>query len=176
MNAKYSVGFFILAGAAWAADSSSPLDLKPGMWEHTSTLQVSGAPAIPEAVLAKMTPEQRAMIEARFKERTSQIPKTTVTKRCISKEDLSKPLQFGEDRGACVRSMESSSAGRQEIRIECVLAGVKTHGTIRIEAVDSEHVKVATQIVSGDGPSAMKINSTGTGKWIGAGCAGEPPK
>jgi len=41
--------------ASWAADQS--LDIKPGLWDVASTIQVSGLPPIPN--LDQMTPELR---------------------------------------------------------------------------------------------------------------------
>jgi hypothetical protein len=57
-----SLGFaFLFCGAAWAADNVQPLDVKLGLWESTTTMEHSGAPPIPAEVLARLSPEQRAM-------------------------------------------------------------------------------------------------------------------
>ena len=140
------------------------------------TTQTSGAPPIPPELLAKMTPEQKAMLEARMKTGMQQGPKTTVTKHCFTKEDLNKALNFGDQKGSCQRTVVSSSSSKQEIRIECSNAGIKASGTIRIEATDPEHVKVSSQISSGDGSHTMNINATGTSKWVSDTCSSEPKK
>lgn len=176
MTARYWLGLIFLAGAASAADTVTPLDVRLGLWENTMTVQMSGAPPIPPDLLAKMTPEQKAMLEARMKERGSQGPKTTVTKHCLTKEDLTKALTFGGQKGSCQPTIVSSSSRKQEIRIECSSAGIKSSGTIRIEAIDPEHVKISSQITSGDGSHAMNINATGTGKWVGAACGSDAEK
>ena len=176
MTIKYLFGFVLLAGAACGADSVPPLDVRPGMWEGTMTTQTSGAPPIPPELLAKMTPEQKAMLEARMKAGTSQGPKTTVAKHCLTKEDLSKGLNFGDEHGSCQRTMVSSSSSKQELRIECSNAGIKSRGTIRIEALDAEHVKISSQITSGDGAHTMTINANGTGKWVSDGCTSDTKK
>ena len=49
----------------WAAE---PLNVKLGQWETTTTMQLSGMPAIPPEALAQMTPQQRQMIEDRMRE------------------------------------------------------------------------------------------------------------
>lgn len=171
ITAKYSLILSLLAGAAWAADAP-PLDVKPGMWEGTTTYETSGAPPIPAEILAKMTPEQKAMLEARMK----QGPKTTVDKHCMTKEDLSKGLSYGDDHGSCQHTVVNGSSTKQEIRMECNNAGVKGSGTIRVEAMDPEHMKFSLQMTSGDGTHAMKINATGTRKWLGAGCTSDTKK
>ena len=176
MNTKYAIGLVLLAGAACAADSVPALDVRPGMWEGTMTTQTSGAPPIPPELLAKMTPDQKAMLEARMKTGMSQGPKTVVTKHCLTKEDLNKALNFGDEKGSCQRTVVNASSSKQEIRIECSNAGIKARGTIRIEVVDPEHVKVSSQIASGDGSHTMNINTTGTGKWVSGTCTSEPKK
>ena len=176
MTTKYAFGLVLLASAAWAADAPPPLDIRPGMWEGTMTTQMSGAPPIPPELLAKMIPEQKAMLEARMKTRESQGPKTTVRKQCLTKEDLQKPLKFGDDNGSCLRTVVNASSSKQEIRIECSNAGIKASGTIRIEAIDPEHMKVSSKITSSDGSHTMNIDATGTGKWLSATCTSEPKK
>jgi hypothetical protein len=176
ITARYALGFALLAGAAWAADAPPTLDVRPGMWEATTTTETTGVPPIPPEILAKMTPEQKAMLEARMKAGTSQGPKTTVNKHCITKEELNKGLTFGDDHGSCKRTVVNGSSSKQEIRIECGNAGIKGSGTIRIEAIDPEHVKFSVQVTSGDGSHAMKINTTGTSKWLSAPCTSDEKK
>jgi len=172
MTSKYALGLTLLAGAAWAADAPPTLNVRPGMWEGTTTYETSGAPPIPPEILAKMTPEQKAMLEARMK----QGPKTSVHKHCVTKEDLNKGLSFGDDHGSCQRTVVSGSSTKQEIRMECNNAGVKGSGTIRIEAADPEHLNFSLQMTSGDGTHAMKINATGTSKWLSAACTSDEKK
>ena len=146
------------------------------MWEVTTTMETTGVPPIPPEILARMTPEQKAMLESRMKAGATQGPKTEVRKHCISKEDLNKGLSFGGERGTCQRTLVSGTSHKQEIRIECGNAGIKSTGTIRIEAVDSEHAKFSVQITSGDGEHTMKINTTGTSKWVGGQCTSDEKK
>ena len=71
------------------AQDIRPLDAKVGLWESSTTTEMSGRampamPQIPEAALARMTPEQRAKMEAMMKSRAGGTPMTT--KVCITKE------------------------------------------------------------------------------------------
>ncbi|HXM42844.1 MAG TPA: DUF3617 domain-containing protein [Bryobacteraceae bacterium] len=176
MTAKYVCGCVLLAVAAWAADAVTPLDIRPGSWEGTMTTQRSGSPPIPPELLSKMSPDQQAALEAQMKARGSQAPQTTVRKQCVRKEDLQKPISFGDDRGSCQRTIVSASSTKQEFRIECTNAGIKASGRVHIEAVDAEHIKFTSSIAAGDGAHSMKINTTGTGKWVGAECSSESKK
>ena len=175
MTARYALGFVLLAGAAGAADAPPPLDVRPGMWEATTTSETTGVPPIPPEILARMTPEQKAMLEARMKQGVSP-GKTTVRKHCITKEEINKGLTFGDDHGSCQRTVVSGSSSKQEIRIECSNSGIKATGTIRIEAIDPEHVKFSVQVTSGDGAHSMKINTAGNSKWVSAPCTSDEKK
>ncbi len=145
----------------------SAVNVKTGLWETTVTVERSGVPPIPAEVLARLTPEQRARLE----ERTG--GKATVRKHCLKREELDKPLAFGNDekeKSSCNRTIVTSSRSKQEFRIECTSGGMKQNGTVRIEAVDSENVKGSTQMSVANGTHTMNVNATFNGKWIGAAC------
>ena len=110
---------FLWALPSWTADAVQPLDVKPGLWETTTTTEMGGMPPMPADVLAKMTPEQRAKMEAAMKARAAQGAKTTTRRTCWTKEELSKPLTFGDDDKSCQRTIISSSRSKQEGHLEC---------------------------------------------------------
>jgi hypothetical protein len=166
-----SLGFALLfCSMALAAESLQPLDVKLGLWESTTTMEHSGAPPIPEEVLAKLTPEQRAKIEERAKASAQQGPKTTTRKSCIKKEDLEKAMAFGNNDNRCHRTILTSSSSKLELRIECGAGTMKTNGDVHVEAIGSEHVKGSVQMTVGDGTRSMKMNSTFESKWLGPVC------
>ena len=70
MTREFLPGIALFAAmSAWAAGTIQPLDMKPGLWEITLTVRSSGRPPMPPEVVAKLTPEERARIEAKAKER-----------------------------------------------------------------------------------------------------------
>jgi len=171
MKINVSLGFmFLLCGHMPAADTVQPLDVKLGLWESTSTMEHSGAPPIPDELLARLTPEQRAKIEERAKASAQQGPKTTTRKNCVKKDDLDKAMAFGNDDKTCHRTILSSSSSKLEFRMECAAGTMKSNGTVRIEAISSEHVKGSVQMNIGEGTRSMKMNSTFESKWLGPVC------
>lgn len=171
MKINVSLGFaLLLCSAAWAADTVQPLDVKLGLWESTTTMEHSGAPPIPDEVLARLTPEQRAKIEERAKASAQQGPKTTTRKSCVKKEDLEKAMAFGNNEKTCHRTILASSSSKLEFSMECGAATMKSNGTVKIEAISSEHVKGSIQMTIGDGARSMKMNSTFESKWLGPAC------
>jgi Protein of unknown function (DUF3617) len=122
-----------------------------------------------QEMLDKMTPEQRAKMEAMMKARGTQGPRTTVRKHCVKKEDLDKP--FGNENKSCKPTVVSSSATKQEIHVDCDIAGGKQVGTLKFEAVDSSTVKGSTQMTTSNGGRTMNVNSAFSAKWLGPACA-----
>src|SRR5581483_11215497 len=77
----------LLGSAAWG--EKLPFNVKTGLWETTSTLPMS-----PE-LLAKLTPEQRARVEAALKgEANNGKPTTRTYKSCLTKEQLDRGTAF----------------------------------------------------------------------------------
>ena len=166
---KIAAGLFLLAPLIFAADYK-PLDVKTGLWENTMTTQMTGMPPIPDELLAKMSPEQRARMEEARKAREAKGAQTSTHKSCITKEDLNKPLNFGDDKGACTRTFTTSTSTRQEIHMECAMGNIKSSGDVKIEALNSETVKGTGQMSSTGGGPGMKMNMTFSGKWLGSDC------
>jgi Spy/CpxP family protein refolding chaperone len=157
-----------LVCAAVCAAQTTPLNVKTGEWESTMTNETSGQLPIPQDMLDKMTPEQRAKMEAMMKARGMQGPRTTVTKHCVKKEDLDKP--FANENKSCKQTVLNSSASRQEIHMECELGGGKQSGTLKLEAVDSSTVKGSMQMTASNAGRTMNVNSTFSAKWLGPAC------
>jgi hypothetical protein len=159
-----------MSSTLWAADFR-PLDVKTGEWESTMTGQTSGQPPIPDEVLNRLTPEQRAKMEAAMQARGTRGPKTTVNKSCLTKDQLDKAFNLGdESTKACTRALVTSSGSKQEIHLECTREGMKSSGTIKVEAIDSENVKGSMQMAMTNGDRTMNMNYTFAAKWIGPAC------
>jgi hypothetical protein len=167
---KQCFGLMVLMCAAAFAADVAPLDVKAGEWETTVNTQGAGAiaaAAIPPDVLSKMSPDQRAKVEAALKQANQ--PKTTVSRKCVKKEDLSKPLTLGNNR-TCKETLVDSSRTKQEVHVDCDDKGGKVSGTVRVEALSSENIKVDMQFTVAMNGQTMSMNNTATAKWLGAAC------
>src|SRR5579872_2888590 len=106
---------FLLLSAAllapltvWAADDIKPFDGKPGLWETNSTIEMSGMPGMPAGMpqippeqLAKMTPQQRAQVEAMIKSRmgaASGAPQTNTSKVCMTADSFKNAMNMSQNR------------------------------------------------------------------------------
>ena len=159
----------LFGAAAWAADPT-PLNVKPGQWETTITSETAGQLPIPQEMLDKLTPEQRARMEQAMKARAGKGATTRTDKRCVTKDQLDRPFNPVADRQSCKLTVLASSRSKQEIQMDCEAAGGKQTGVFRIEAADSENVKGAFQMTASNGGRTMNMNSTFSAKWLGEAC------
>ncbi len=171
---KYLPGAALLAGmlvpAMWAADSLTPLSIKPGEWEMTRTTQTTGAPPIPAELLDKMTPEQKARMDAAMKARAAKGATTKTDRRCITKEDLNKPFVL-DDQKSCKPTIFTSNGSMEDFRLDCNIEGMKATSKIHVVAESSESMKATADTNATDGTHTMNVQGTVTGKWIGPVCS-----
>jgi hypothetical protein len=165
----FSLVFALASCSLLSAADFRPLDVKTGQWETTLTGQTTGMPPIPDEVLNRMTPEQRAKMQAAMQARSG--GKTTVNKSCLTKDKLDKPFYTGdENTKSCSSILVTSSGSKQEIRLECNRENMKSSGTIKVEAVDSGTVKGSMQMAVTNGEHTMNMNYMFAAKWIGPVC------
>jgi hypothetical protein len=139
------------------------------MWETTMNTQFTGLPPIPPEVLARLNPDQKAKMEAALKAQGGLAPRSTTSKGCLKKEDLEKPMAFGgSEQRACSPTIVSSTPSKMVAQIDCTQN--QTKGTVTVEALNSESVKMTAQMAAGEGGRAMNMTMTGTSKWLGAVC------
>ncbi len=146
------------------------LDVKTGQWETTVTGQMTGMPTIPPEALAQLTPEQRAKVESAMGARGA---KPMVSTHCRTKEMLNQAWNTGQVTKACAVTVTTSSSNKQEAHMECNQNGTKMNGSVKVEAVDSEHIRGSFQMTAAGpdaGGHAMSMNYTFTSKWLGAAC------
>jgi len=170
--------FFLLlmalcSSSVWAADKIVPPNIRTGLWEITETHAMTGMPpmpAIPPEALARMTPEQRAQMEAHMKDSFGGGPKTTTRKDCITKEKLEKNAAFEENRNECTRTVLSSSSTMTEMKIHCTGKEMSSDGTVKYEALTPESVKGTVRMVMTGHDRTMHMDMDFTSKYLGPVC------
>jgi hypothetical protein len=147
--------------------AAQPFNVKTGLWEVTSSSQMSG---MPQMDMSSLTPDQRTRMEAAMKKGDLSAPRTTRT--CMTKEKI-ETLSF-QDKDmdpSCTRTSISNTPSLVEFKVECT-GDRKMSRTMRFEAVDPQNVK-ATIKMNGEGAGRpMNINTTLIAKWISPDCGG----
>lgn len=145
-----------------------PLNVKPGLWETTVSRKMTGEMPIPAGMLDKLSAEQRARLEQRMKSNSGE--STSTSKSCVTKEDLEKSPNFGQGKGECTYTIQTSTSTEAKGKYTCATEGMNATGALDIVVVTQESVKgTAHGTVSGGGHD-MQTDSTFTSKWVSANC------
>ena len=159
--------------AARAQEKLTPLNVKLGLWESTNTITMSGMPPIPEDTLAKMTPDQRARMEAMMKQRGigNGQPTTTTVKSCVTKEKLDKDMAFDTHKN-CTHDVISSTSTHLEFKMHCVgdKDGMTVDGTMKVDASSSDSAKMSGHMVMTGSGHTMNADFVGSSKYLGSDC------
>jgi hypothetical protein len=175
--ASIALSFLTLSSSVlFAQDKITLPNVKEGLWEVTLSHTSSGLPAgIPPEALAKMTPEQRAQVEAMMKQKgMSSNGNTTVVKNCVTKQKIAEGMAFAQNRENCTHSLVNSSSVRYEYKIHCDenKNGKKTtiDGTTVVDVLGSDSVKGTSHVSMNTDGHPMTMDSTFTSKYLGADC------
>lgn len=144
---------------------ADPLDVKTGLWETTTTTEMSGMPPIDTS---NMTPEQKSRFEAAMKARQAQGPRTRVHKSCMTKENLEREPFQENDKESCTHTVISSTRSHWEAKLLCTKP--RRVGEFKVEALSREHIKSTVQMNASDDKRAMAFHVSMDGKWIGSNC------
>ncbi len=164
--ARASGLFFLFAATAGvtAARAAEPFDVKLGLWEVTRTTETSGELPFDTS---KLTPDQRARIEAAMKAR--QGTRTHTMRSCVTREKLDRDMFSDKENAKCKHTVVASTRTVREVKMECAGDEPMT-GNIRFEALTPERVKGDAKMTVGEGARSMKVNSTMNARWIGSDC------
>ena len=166
MKKAIAMGTLLLPLIAAAADFT-PLAVKPGLWEVTMTAKVQ----LSEAMLANIPPDRRAQMEAMMAGRGGQ---PTVVKSCLTKEKLSKALDFASDaKKTCQYKLVTSSATKQELEVQCTANGKTTVGKMTFEALSPESGKAIMQMTQDGG---TKVDMTINSRYLSPDCGDVKPR
>lgn len=165
----------VVAALPARAANDTPLNVKPGLWEMTSDSERSGAPPIPPETLAKLTPEQRAKLEAAMG--AAKGPQRRVAKHCVTQADIDKGFAEMEhlNRGNCTQKVASSTATLRAGTFTC--SGPQAaSGTYRFEARSREAVVGTWNVTMSNGANTMEMKSALQGRWLGTDCGDVKPR
>jgi hypothetical protein len=170
-------GLLLLLTPAVFQAADQPFDVKLGLWDFATTLQMSGAPPIPN--LDKMPPEQRARIEGAMKGMMGG-PTTTNVKSCVTRDGIDKAIAKANsnERNKCDPRITSMTASKIEAHFECTDAQqqMKSTGDVTIEREASDRVKGNGAFkTAGPNGRAMDMKWTMTGTFVSADCGDLKP-
>ncbi len=159
----------LFAGTLWAGDKITPLNVKPGLWETKSTASRTGALPIPPETLARLTPEQRARLEARLKAHANNTS-TDNSKSCLTKKDLEEAPNFLEKKKDCSYTILTSTGSQAKGKFTCQENGYTASGILDVEAIDTENVKGSSHTTMSANGQSTQFDGSFVSKWLGPNC------
>ncbi len=161
-----------LAAASQAASVS--LNLKYGLWEVTSTGTTSGAPPIPAADLANLTPAQKAKMTAALAVAMAASNKPHTYKSCVTAESIQRGFKDPELSNGCTQTVAASTPTSMEVQIACT-GRHQMSGTVHFDAPSPQAMNGTIDMTVSEGGNVMKINRQISGKWLAADCGSVKP-
>lgn len=170
---------WILAGTLWAALgglaalAADPvkLGIKPGLWEISSENQFSGAPPVSDEQLARLTPDQRARMQALMQASMAEAAKPHLAKHCMTPEKIARGLDLDENKNTgCQRKILSNSGSELQMTETCPLNGGSTVLDEHFKTMGSDAIVGTVHVVRTEGGKTMTVNSTVHGQWLGPSC------
>jgi hypothetical protein len=148
------------------------LNVRSGLWEMTTTGDVSGAPPVPPELLARLPPDRRARMEAAMGAAMSRAKKSHTATHCVTEKDLQRGFEPEKVRGAaqCHQTVVSNSGNAMDVREECS-GSEKVSGHFHFEAVSPEAMNGSIQISVSRGSQTMTIHRVLHAKWLSADCS-----
>lgn len=151
----------------------TPINVKTGLWQNTSTVTIVGSLGLPPEMLAKMTPEQKARYEAAMQAHAGGRSSTHTHKGCLTEKDLSTD-PFGnsnsDDENIHCRGTLLSSTSTDVVLQETCSGEASMTYTMKIHAVDKEHATGTGTGSATMGGHTMKSNVKWQATWLGATC------
>ncbi len=148
--------------------ASDTLDVKTGLWEMTYTTETHGT-LLPQSTLDKLTPEQRAKVQASTKAQEAGGTKSHTDQTCVTAEDLKKGAfraeRDDEDDGKCKYTSVTSTRTVQEESIQCSGPDGR-RGTFKVEARDPDHI--VAQLTQEQSAGGLSVHIAG--RWLSASC------
>ena len=169
-----AVALGIAARALIAQQKITPLNVKTGLWQSSTTIAISGSLGIPPEMEAKLTPEQRARMEAAMKQSGSGQPRTITDKNCLKEEDLTRdPFAPGKNDSdmKCKEHLIRSTSSDADVDVTCTdPRGNTSEFHVTFHAIDQEHVTGTGQGNVNMYGHTMKSDWKMQSQWVQASC------
>ncbi len=163
----------LVSSLGHAVEPQAAMNVELGLWEVTTAGAASGAPAIPEAVLQRMTPEQQAKMQQVMAQRLQGQPQKF--KECMTAEKRSQG--FGnkdEDSGKCKLTITTNTPTEFQAERQCAasagspaLSDYKMHFNVTGKHHASGTIDVA--ITHEDG-KVTTVHSAVEAQWLASDC------
>lgn len=162
----------LLASAAWTDNGPRPnMDVALGLWEVTAKGDLSGAPPIPDSVLARLTPEQQASMQEMMAKR-SQPQKY---KSCMTPDKLGEGFEKDTDARAaskCATTVATNTRTEYQAEKQCKAdSGMSYAAKIHFNLTGRHQATGTVDVVLTQANGKVTtLHHTIDAQWLGADC------
>jgi Protein of unknown function (DUF3617) len=157
-------GAVVVCSATLLAQTPA-LNVRLGLWETTVTTKVAGN--MPGMDMSKLTPDQRARMEAAMKQFMG--THTTTHKSCMTKADLEKASFLGKDEPNCKTTVVKNTSTMMEAHQVCAGDDARTVD-LHFEAASPTAVTGTIKSTDTTGGKTVNVDGTITARWLSADC------
>jgi hypothetical protein len=162
----------LLTSVAWADNGPKPnMDVALGLWEVTAKGDISGAPPIPDSVLARLTPEQ----QAKMREMLGKASQPRKYKSCMTPDKLGQG--FEKDAGAeaakqCTTSVTTNTSTEYQAEKQCQTdSGMSYDAKIHFNLAGRHEARGTVDVLITQATGkATTMNHTIDAQWLAADC------
>jgi hypothetical protein len=164
---RFGFALLSLSLTAVVAAQKPALNVKMGLWEITATTDIGGQ--MPGMDTSKMTPQQKAQMEAAMKGMMGAHP--TVTKTCMTQEKFDKSdfMMTDQPGMTCKQTFSKNTSTALDGTVTCTGTRSMT-GQMHIEASSPTSITSTMKSSTSEQGKTMTVNMNMTGKWLGAAC------
>jgi hypothetical protein len=172
---RLALCLFALVAPTSLAEAAG-LNVKPGLWEMTSTGEATGAPPIPAEYLARMSAEQRAKVQERMAAGMARANQPRVNRQCVSAEELQRGIDVQDEankanqRSGCQKMLANVTGTVMDMKQTCTGGGQNTTMLVHFVATSPQSVTGHIEVTMSGSGNGMSIKREMTGKWLSADC------
>jgi len=149
-----------------AAADTPALNVRLGLWETTSTTNVGGH--MPAVDTSKLTPEQKARMDAMMKQMMGS--HTNTTRSCLTRERLERgTLTDEQNQPGCKTTITKNTSTTLEANEVCTGENARTI-QLHFDAPSPTNVTGTFKSSGGARGQMMTVDGTITGHWVSADC------
>jgi Protein of unknown function (DUF3617) len=154
-----------------ADETKVKLAADTGLWEVTTHPQTNGELPISQEQLQRLSPEQRARIEAAMKAAMENANQAHVMRECLTPERLAKGFDLGDDSSSsCKTTVVRNTSTELEAHRECKGESNVRTMTERLRTSGRRQVSGTIDVLMSQGAKQLTMHMSVEGRWLGADC------
>jgi hypothetical protein len=162
-----AVATLSLSLSAIALAQAPVLDVQMGLWELSSTVNLGGE--MPMIDTSKMTPEQKAQMDAAMKSMMG--AHTNTQKTCVTREKFNKSAFMMDDQPGttCKQTVSTNTRSVLDAKVVCTGERAMTM-QMHVDALSPTTIKGTMKSANSEQGKTITMDATMTGKWLAADC------